>query len=72
MNLMVKTKRKIKTFVSLGLLGSVCGWTFSFLIGATAVGVLGVGIGGAAGFIFSISGIIIAFAIYGIYRLSKD
>lgn len=63
--------RNFKTILQLAVSGALVGQTISFLLGATAVGVLGAGMGWPANLAFSVFGIILFFAIYGLYRLLK-
>lgn len=62
---------KIKTIFKLAAGGGLIGWAISLSLGATAVGILGAGIGWPAGLAFAAIGILSTFAIYGLYRLIK-
>lgn len=64
-------REKTRTILKLAAAGGFTGWVTSLLLGATAIGILGAGLGGPAGFLFTIAGVVIAFAVYGVYRLIK-
>lgn len=65
-------QNKLKTIIKLAFSGGFIGWAISLSLGATAVGVLGAGMGWPAGLAFAVFGIVCLFAIYGLYRLLKD
>lgn len=63
--------KKLITIGKLAASGGLIGWSISLCLGATAVGILGAGIGWPAGLAFAAFGIVGIFAIYGLYRLLK-
>lgn len=65
-------KSKINTLAKLTVGGGIIGWALALSFGATAVGILGLGIGLPAGLAFALIGILCFFAAYGLYRLIKD
>lgn len=63
---------RFKKVATLFIGGALIGALVSFLIGATAVGVLGANFGSPALIVFSIAGGLIGLAAYGGYRAIKD